>query len=114
MNLHGTGTRQNDLVEAAVIRKALARRGGPPPVSATKSVFGHPQGACGALGMAATLLAFEQGRIPPTVNLDNPDPECEMDHVAHEPRKAEFEWAICNCIGFGSKNSALVLKRASC
>jgi len=111
VNLHGTGTLQNDRIEARVIRKALARRAGPPPVSATKSVFGHPQGAGGSMGVAATLMAFEEGRIPPTVNLDSPDPECELDHVAGAPRAASFEWAVCNCIGFGSKNSALVLRR---
>ena len=105
INLHGTGTRLNDVVEARVIRKALARRAGPPPASATKSVFGHPQGASGALGVAAILLAMESGVIPPTVNLDSPDPECEMDHVTGVGRKIDVEWAISNCIGFGSKNS---------
>jgi 3-oxoacyl-[acyl-carrier-protein] synthase II len=111
VNLHGTGTRMNDVVESRVIRKALSRRAGPPPVSATKSVFGHPQGASGALGVAATLLAMEQSEIPPTVNLERPDPECEMDHVMGGSRPADLEWAICNCIGFGSKNSSLVLRR---
>jgi len=112
VNLHGTATRQNDLVEARVIRRAFARRAGPPPCSATKSIFGHPQGASGALGVAATVLAMREGRLPPTVNLDHPDPECELDHVAGSPRQASIEWAVCNCIGFGSKNSALVLRRA--
>ena len=112
VNLHGTATRQNDLVEAKVIRRAFARRKGPPPASATKSIFGHPQGACGALGVAASVLAMRDGLLPPTVNLDHPDPECEMDHVANEPRRHDVEWAVCNCIGFGSKNSALVLRRS--
>jgi 3-oxoacyl-[acyl-carrier-protein] synthase II len=111
VNLHGTATRLNDVVEARVIRKAFARRAGPPPASATKSVFGHPQGAGGALGVAATVLAFQEDRLPPTVNLDNMDPECELDHVAGAPRRSEVEWAVCNCIGFGSKNSTLVMRR---
>ncbi len=110
VNLHGTGTRLNDVVEARVIRRAFSDRRGPPPASATKSVFGHPQGACGALGVAAALVAMEQGRIPPSANLDRIDPECELDLVAGEPRTADVDWALCNCIGFGSKNSALVLR----
>jgi len=110
VNLHGTATRQNDVVEARVIRRAFARRRGPPPCSATKSIFGHPQGASGALGVAASVLAFVEGRLPPTVNLDQPDPECELDHVAGSPRPSSIEWAVCNCIGFGSKNSVLVLR----
>jgi 3-oxoacyl-[acyl-carrier-protein] synthase II len=110
VNLHGTGTRQNDAVEARVVRKVFGAR--LPPASATKSVFGHPQGACGALGAAAAILALRGGILPPTVNLDNVDPECELDHVAREPRRVGVEWAVCNCIGFGSKNSALVLRRA--
>jgi 3-oxoacyl-[acyl-carrier-protein] synthase II len=111
VNLHGTGTRLNDVVEARVIRRAFAARSGPPPASATKSVFGHPQGACGALGVAAAIAAFEEGRLPPSANLDRIDPECDLDLVRGEPREAEVEWALCNCIGFGSKNSALVLRR---
>jgi len=112
VNLHGTATRLNDVVEARVIRKAFVRRPAPPPASATKSIFGHPQGACGALGVAATILALREERLPPTVNLDHPDPECEMDHIPGRPRPAAVEWAVCNCIGFGSKNSALVMRRA--
>jgi len=112
VNLHGTATRLNDVVEARVIRRAFARRKLPPPCSSSKAVFGHPQGASGALGVAAATLALERDRLPPTVNLDRPDPECELDQITGSPRHSSIEWAVCNCIGFGSKNSVLVLRRA--
>ncbi|MGH9580795.1 MAG: beta-ketoacyl synthase, partial [Terriglobales bacterium] len=73
---------------------------------------GHPQGACGAAGVAAALVAMRHGLIPPTINLDQPDPECDLDYVPQAGRRAEVEHAMCNCIAFGSKNSALLLRRA--
>jgi len=80
-------------------------------MSALKSQIGHPQGACGAAGVAATLVAMERGQIPPTINLENPDPACDLDYVPQAGRKAAIEHAVCNCIAFGSKNSALVLRK---
>lgn len=109
VNLHGTATRINDEVETRVIRKVFGPHADRLPVSATKSMFGHPQGACGAMGVAATALAMRDGIIPPTLNLDNPDEGFDLDFVPHRARRAAFEAAVCNCIGFGSKNSALVL-----
>ncbi|HEX7677369.1 MAG TPA: beta-ketoacyl synthase, partial [Thermoanaerobaculia bacterium] len=79
--------------------------------SATKSMIGHPQGACGAAGIAATLMAFRDGILPPTINLDSPDPECDLDYIPDLGRRAHIDAAVCNTIAFGSKNSALVLKR---
>jgi len=76
-------------------------------------MIGHPQGACGAAGVAATLVAMEHGRIPPTINLDHPDPLCDLDYVTDVGRVVSIEHAICNCIAFGSKNSALVLRKVS-
>ena len=78
-----------------------------------KSMIGHPQGACGAAGVAATLLAMRDGVVPPTINLDVPDPECDLDYVPNAGRKLDVEVAVANCIAFGSKNSALTLRRAS-
>jgi 3-oxoacyl-[acyl-carrier-protein] synthase II len=75
-------------------------------------MIGHPQGACGAAGVAATLMAFRDGVLPPTINLDTPDPECDLDYVPDAGRRAQVDVAVCNTIAFGSKNSALVLKRA--
>jgi len=110
VNLHGTATRINDEVETRVIHKVFGEHAVRLPVSSTKSMFGHPQGACGAMGVAATLLAMRDGFIPPTINLDNPDDGLDLDYVAHASRRTAFEAAVCNCIGFGSKNSALVIR----
>jgi 3-oxoacyl-[acyl-carrier-protein] synthase II len=109
VNLHGTSTVLNDRVETRALKLTLGPRAYQVPTSALKSIIGHPQGACGAAGLAATLLAMRDRRLPPTLNLDVPDPECDLDYVPHQPRAVEIENAICNCIAFGSKNSALVV-----
>ncbi|PYV32502.1 MAG: beta-ketoacyl synthase [Acidobacteria bacterium] len=109
VNLHGTSTVLNDRVETRALKLTLGPRAYQVPTSALKSIIGHPQGACGAAGLAATLLAMRDRRLPPTLNLDVPDPECDLDYVPHQKREVEIENAICNCIAFGSKNSALVV-----
>ena len=76
-------------------------------------MIGHPQGASGAAGVVATALALSRGFLPPTINHSDPDPECDLDFIPNEGRKAEPVAALCNCLGFGSKNSALVLGRAN-
>ena len=81
------------------------------PGSSLKSLIGHPQGACGAAGVAATLLAMRDGIAPPTINVDCPDPECDLDYITEGARPLAMEYAVANCIAFGSKNSALVLRR---
>ena len=111
-NLHGTSTVLNDRIETRALKIALGKRAFAVPCSALKSIIGHPQGACGAAGVAATLLAIRDGRVAPTLNLDAPDPECDLDYVPHRSRQVEIKHAICNCIAFGSKNSALVVSRA--
>ncbi len=79
-------------------------------MSSLKSQIGHPQGACGSAGIAATIVAMKHGKLPPTINLDTPDPQCDLDYVPQAGRAASIEHAICNCIAFGSKNSAMVLR----
>ena len=74
-------------------------------------MIGHPQGACGAAGVAASLLAMRDGFLPPTINRDVPDPECDLDVVPNVGRERRVDAVLCNCIGFGSKNAALVLTR---
>src|SRR5438552_10053489 len=111
LNYHGTSTDLNDRVETRAVKLAFGKRAATLPGSGTKSMIGHPQGACGAAGVAATLMAFREGVLPPTINLDNPDPECDLDYVSDVGRRADVEVAVCNTIAFGSKNSALVLKR---
>lgn len=113
VNLHGTSTQLNDRIETQALKLALGEHARKVPMSALKSQIGHPQGACGAAGVAATLIAMRRGQIPPTINLHTPDPECDLDYVPESGRQAQIEHAVCNCIAFGSKNSALVLRRAS-
>jgi 3-oxoacyl-[acyl-carrier-protein] synthase II len=112
VNLHGTSTEMNDRVETRALKLALGDRAQKIPMSGLKSQIGHAQGACGSASLAATLIAMEHGKIPPTINLETPDPECDLDYVPDVGRRAQIEHAICNCVGFGSKNSALVLRRA--
>jgi 3-oxoacyl-[acyl-carrier-protein] synthase II len=111
VNLHGTSTELNDRIETRAMKLALGDNAYRVPMSALKSQIGHPQGACGAAGVAATLVAMQHGQVPPTINLDVPDPECDLDYVPDVGRRAEIEHAVCNCIAFGSKNSALVLRK---
>ncbi len=109
---HGTSTVLNDRVETRAARLAFGEAAGRVPGSSVKSMIGHPQGASGAAGLAATLLGMRDGFLPPTINLDAADPECGLDYVPNASRRAPMETALCNCIGFGSKNSALVVSRA--
>lgn len=111
VNLHGTSTQLNDRIETRALKLALGEKAPEVPMSALKSQIGHPQGACGAAGVAATLVAMQQGLIPPTLNLENRDPDCDLDYVPEAGRRAAIEHAICNCIAFGSKNSALALRK---
>ena len=113
VNLHGTSTEMNDRVETRALKLALGERAGKIPMSGLKSQIGHAQGACGSAGIAATLIAMEHGKIPPTINLDVRDPECDLDYVPDVGRQAQIEHAICNCVGFGSKNSAVVLRKVT-
>lgn len=111
INLHGTATQLNDRIETKAIKNAFGEHAYKIPMSATKSQIGHPQGASGAAGIGATLLALSEGIIAPTINLDEPDEACDLDYVPNVARKAKVTTALCNCIGFGSKNSALVLQK---
>jgi 3-oxoacyl-[acyl-carrier-protein] synthase II len=113
VSLHGTSTEMNDRVETRALKLALGDHAHKIPMSGLKSQIGHAQGACGAASVASTLIAMEHGQVPPTINLENPDPNCDLDYVRDVGRKAFIEHAICNCVGFGSKNSALVLKKTA-
>ena len=113
VNLHGTGTAQNDPMETAAVKLALGHHAASTCMSATKSQIGHAQGASGAAGVAATLAAMHGGFVPPTINLEHADEACDLDYVPNVARAADVKTALCNCLGFGSKNAALVLKRSS-
>jgi 3-oxoacyl-[acyl-carrier-protein] synthase II len=113
VNLHGTSTLLNDRIETSALKLAFDGYAARIPMSATKSQIGHPQGASGAAGLGAALCAMHTNLIPPTINLDEPDPDCNLDYVPNEAREANVRVAVCNCIGFGSKNSALVVEKVS-
>ena len=111
VNLHGTSTELNDRIESKAVRNCFGGHADRLCGSALKSMIGHPQGASGAAGIAATLLAMRDGVLPPTINLDEPDPQCDLDYIPDVGRRQDLEFALCNCIGFGSKNSAVVLRK---
>jgi 3-oxoacyl-[acyl-carrier-protein] synthase II len=111
VNLHGTSTQLNDRIETHALKLAFRERAMKIPMSATKSQLGHPQGASGAAGLGATLCAMQTNHIPPTINLDESDPACDLDYVPNHAREARVRMALCNCIGFGSKNSALIVEK---
>ena len=111
INLHGTSTVLNDRIETSALKQAFDGSAKKVPMSATKSQIGHPQGASGAAGLGAALCAMHSNLIPPTINLDEPDPDCDLDYVPNVSREANVRVALCNCIGFGSKNSALVIEK---
>jgi 3-oxoacyl-[acyl-carrier-protein] synthase II len=113
VNFHGTSTVLNDAVESRCVRRLFGARADRVPGSSTKSMIGHPQGASGAAGIVTAALALRDGFLPPTINHTDPDPQCDLDFIPNVGRDAQAEAALCNCLGFGSKNSAIVLGRAS-
>src|SRR5947199_1361606 len=109
INYHGTSTVLNDAVESRCVRQVFGERADRLPGSSVKSMIGHPQGASGAAGVVTAALAMTRHFLPPTINQSDPDPACDLDFVPNRGRPAQFEAALCNCLGFGSKNSALVI-----
>jgi 3-oxoacyl-[acyl-carrier-protein] synthase II len=109
ISYHGTSTIINDAVESRCVRQVFADGADRVPGSSVKSMIGHPQGASGAAGIVTAALAIDRRFLPPTINLSDPDPACDLDFVANRGRDAEVEAALCNCLGFGSKNSAVVI-----
>ncbi len=111
VNLHGTSTQLNDRIETQSIKNAFGSHAYALSMSATKSQIGHPQGASGAAGIGAALFALNENIISPTINLDTPDENCDLDYTPNVAVEKAVRIALCNCIGFGSKNSALVLQK---
>jgi 3-oxoacyl-[acyl-carrier-protein] synthase II len=109
VNYHGTSTQLNDAIESQCTRRLFGDRAEAVPGSSIKSMIGHPQGASGAAGIVTTALALANGFLPPTANLTEPDPACDLDYLPLAGRALRPAAALCNCLGFGSKNSAVVL-----
>ncbi len=113
VNLHGTSTVLNDRIETGVMKTFFGQGALKVPMSSTKSMIGHPQGASGAAGLAATLLSMQAGHAHPTINLEDPDPDCGLDLVPAQARELSIRHALCNTLGFGSKCSALVIRNGT-
>jgi 3-oxoacyl-[acyl-carrier-protein] synthase II len=109
--LHGTSTLLNDKTETLAVKLCFGRRAYDIPMSSIKSMIGHPQGASGAAGVVAAVLGMNDGHLPPTINYEEPDPECDLNYIPNRAFAQATDLALCNCIGFGSKNSALVIGR---
>jgi 3-oxoacyl-[acyl-carrier-protein] synthase II len=111
--LHGTSTVLNDKTETLAVKLCFGRGAYQIPMSSLKSMIGHPQGASGAAGVVSAILGMNHGFLPPTINYQEPDPECDLDYIPNRGVARSVDYALCNCIGFGSKNSALVIARGS-
>jgi 3-oxoacyl-[acyl-carrier-protein] synthase II len=111
INAHGTSTPLGDVMETRAIKRIFGDHAYKIMVSSNKSIFGHCLGAAGGLEAAATVMTIERDEVPPTINLDNPDPECDLDYVANVSRKAKVDVAISNSFGFGGHNAAIVFSK---
>lgn len=110
INAHGTSTLLNDRTETAVIKNVFGKRSGQIPISASKSMLGHPIGAAGSIEAVITVLAMNHGIVPPTINLTHPDPECDLDFVPHKARRVKMKTVMSNSFGFGGHNSVLIFR----
>jgi 3-oxoacyl-[acyl-carrier-protein] synthase II len=111
INPHATSTPAGDIAETQAMKKVFGAHAYKLAISATKSMTGHLLGAAGAIEAVATALALQTGTIPPTINLDTPDPECDLDYVPHRSRKIDPKIALSNSFGFGGHNATLVMKK---
>ena len=111
INAHGTSTPLNDLTETRAIKTILQEHAYQTMVSSIKSMLGHAMGASGALAAISTTLTVEHGWVPPTINYEEPDPECDLDYVPNQARQANVIVAMSNSFGLGGQNSCIVLKR---
>ncbi len=111
IHAHGTGTRLNDHLETMAIKRALGQRAYEIPISSTKSMTGHMMGAAGAMGAAVAVMSILENKVPPTINLHTPDPECDLDYVPHQARDVPVRAAMVNAFGFGGHNAVLIFQQ---
>ncbi|AMV37441.1 beta-ketoacyl-ACP synthase II [Planctomyces sp. SH-PL62] len=111
INAHGTSTPSNDSIETLAIKRVFGDGAYTMPISSTKSMTGHLVSAGGAVEAVACLLALRDGVLPPTINLENPDPACDLDYIPHQARERRVDAVLSNSFGFGGQNTALILKR---
>ena len=111
INAHGTSTPYNDRTETQAIKTCFGDYAYQVPISSTKSMTGHTLGAAGAVEAVISILAIQNGIIPPTINLHHPDPECDLDYVPNEARRTTVNIAMSNVMGFGGHNTSLIFKR---
>src|SRR4029078_10623627 len=109
INAHGTSTPLGDVAETKAIKNVFGARAGKFPVSSTKSATGHLLGASGGIELVATVMAIINRTVPPTINLDNPDPECDLDYVPNTPRDVRVRKAMSNSFGFGGHNAVILV-----
>ncbi|MBU0728936.1 MAG: beta-ketoacyl-[acyl-carrier-protein] synthase family protein [Proteobacteria bacterium] len=110
INAHGTSTLKNDVMETRAVRKIFGKHAGTIPISSTKSMIGHLISAAGAVEVIAGIACARVGKVHPTINLDNPDPDCDLDYVAHQSRDHEVEYLLSNSFAFGGQNATLILR----
>ena len=113
INAHGTGTVYNDLAETKAIKRIFGKKAYEIPISSTKSMIGHTIGAAGAIEAIASVLTLRHQEIHPTINLKDPDPECDLDYVPNEPRNVRVNIVVSNSFGFGSNNAVLIFRNPS-
>jgi 3-oxoacyl-[acyl-carrier-protein] synthase II len=113
INAHGTSTPLGDVAETQAVKKALGDHANTVAISSTKSMTGHLLGAAGAIEAVYATMAIKDGIAPPTINLDDPDPKCDLDYVPHSAREMKIDVAMSNSFGFGGTNGTLIMKRMS-
>ena len=111
INAHGTSTSVNDSIETLAIKRTFGDAAYRVPISSTKSMMGHLIAAAGSVEAIVCLLTIRDGVLPPTINLDNPDPECDLDYIPHVAREQAVDVALSNSFGFGGQNITLILRR---
>jgi 3-oxoacyl-[acyl-carrier-protein] synthase II len=111
INAHGTSTAVNDSIETLAIKRAFGATAYKIPISSTKSMMGHLIAAAGSVEAIICLLTIRDGVLPPTINLDHPDPDCDLDYIPHTARRKAVDVALSNSFGFGGQNITLILRR---